>query len=177
MRFLTDEESRAWCKGNPPYLDERGKPVQWPSSFQAIRVIFTHEPAGRVFWLSRQLMAGLGYWDESLLWVFITGVFEASQDAHLYYRIRQSYGDLKHVHEAPGHLGLGHEHQDMLTMLQVTMLLGWNAVLFTRNDYGRVFVSNDEYAELAVRHESGLAPIFKEIESAGFKIQAIPAAV
>jgi len=177
MRFLTNEDSRAWCKGKPPYLDERGWPVQWPAGFQAIRVIFTHEPAGRLFWLSQQLMDGLGFWDESLLWVFITGVFEASRDAHLYYRVRQSYGDLRHIQEAPGHLALGHEHRDMMTMLQLSMLLGWDAILFTRHDYGRLFVSHDQYAELAVQDESTLVPIRKEIESAGLKVQTIPAAV
>jgi hypothetical protein len=122
-------------------------------------------------------MAGLAYWEEALLWVFITGVFEASQDAHVYYRVRQSYGDLRHIDQAPGHLALGHEHTDIMTMLQLSMLLGWNAVLFTGQDYGRVFVSHDEYAELAVRNESSLEPIRKEIESAGLKVQMLPAAV
>ena len=177
MRFLTKEESRAWCKGEPPYLNERGVPVQWPPGFQAIRAIFTREPAGRLFWLSHQLMGGLGFWDEALLWVFITGVFEASQDAHVYYRVRQSYGDLRHLQEAPGHLALGHEQQDMMTMLQLCMLLGWDAVLFTRHDYGRVFVCHDEYAELAVRDESTLAPIRNEIESAGLRVEPLRSAV
>jgi len=177
MRFLTKEESRGWCGGNPPHLDDRGHPVQWPAKFQALRFIYTHEPAGRLFWLSQRLIAALDYWDEALLWVVLSGVWASSENTHLYYRLRQSYGDQRHPDQAPGHVALRHEGGDITTFLHLCMMFGWEAFVFPDRDYGRLFVSHDEYGEIAVPEGVSIDPIRDVLQGAGVKVEMLKSAV
>jgi hypothetical protein len=177
MRFLTKDESRGWCKGDPPFLDNRGHPVTWPPGFQAVRFVFTHEPASRLFWLSQLLVDAIEYWDEALLWVVLSGVWGSSENMHLYYRLRLSYGDHRHLEQAPGHLVLRHERVDMTTLLHICMLMGWDAFLFTGHDYGRVYVSHDEYGEIALRDPRGQGSIQRELQSGSLKCELLSPAV
>jgi len=178
MRFLTDEEARAWSsKRDPPFLDERGKPLRWPAKFQVLRFIYTDATSGRLFWLSQRLVASLEYWEEALLWVVLSGIWPSSENTHLYYRIRQSYGDQRHLDQAPAHLALRHEGEDLTTLLHLCMMFGWEALLFTGHDYARVFVSHDEYGEIAVPEGNSFDNLRSALESAGVKVETLRSAV
>jgi hypothetical protein len=158
-------------------LDSRGHPVTRPPELHALRFVFTHEPAGRLFWLSQLLVDAVEYWDQALLWVVLTGVWGSSENTHLYYRLRQSYGDQRHLDQAPGHLALMHERIDMTTFLHISMFMGWDAFLFTGHDYGRVYVSHDEYGEIALRDPKRLESLHHELQSAGLKCERFSPAV
>ena len=178
MRFLTNEEARAWCsKRDPPFLDERRNPLQWPARLQVLRFIYTHATPGRLFWLSQRLVAALEYWETALLWVVLTGIWPSSENTHLYYRIRQSYGDQRHLDQAPAHLALRHEGEDLTTLLHLCMMFGWEAFLFTGHDYARIFVSHDEYGEIAVPEGHSLVELHGVLESAGVKVEPPRSAV
>jgi hypothetical protein len=91
-----------------------------------------------------------------LLWVVTWGVWASSENWHLYYRLRQSYSELRLLHETPGHLFLGYEEPDFVSFLQLALLSGWDAHLLPDLDYGgpetaRAFVSHDEWVMLAHR--------------------------
>jgi hypothetical protein len=80
----------------------------------------------------------------------------------LYYRLRQSYGDHRLLPEAPGHLFLGFEVEDLTSFLQVCMLNGWGGFLLTEIDYVNVFFSHDEYIDFFAGEESNLEDVRKE---------------
>jgi len=65
----------------------------------------------------------------------------------LYYKLRQSYSDQRLLHEAPGHLCLEHETEDLASFLQVAMLNGWGGYLLTQADYANAFFSHDEFID------------------------------
>jgi hypothetical protein len=48
-----------------------------------------------------------------------------SQNDHLYYRLRSSYGDNRELNLAPGHLFLGFEGSDLATFLDLAIQFGW----------------------------------------------------
>jgi len=171
MRFLTKEEACSWCKGTPPLLDDRGWPAKWPASFQALRFAYPHEPAARLFWISRCLIDAVGYWEEALLWVTLTGVWASSENTHLYYRLRESYGDRRHLDQAPGHLALRHEGEDLKTLVHLCLLFGWNAFLLTDRDDARVFLCHDEYAEVAVPDGKSIETLRTYLESGGLEVE------
>jgi len=77
------------------------------------------------------------------------GIWGSSENLHLYYRVRQSYGDLRLLPEAPGHLFLSYEAADLVTFLQGGILCGWDMHLVPTVGYARAFVSHDEYVEFA----------------------------
>ena len=83
------------------------------------------------------------YRDPALVWITEWGIWD--ENWHLYYKLRQSYGDFRLLHEAPGHLFLGHESEDLGSFLQVAILNGWGGYILTQADYINAFFSHDEY--------------------------------
>jgi hypothetical protein len=72
-----------------------------------------------------------------------------TENLHLYYRLRQSYGDPRLLHEAPGHLFLEYEAADLVSFLEVGIVCGWDIHLLPARGYARAFVSHDEWVSFA----------------------------
>jgi hypothetical protein len=70
---------------------------------------------------------------------------------------------LRLLHEAPGHLFLGHESEDLASFLQVAMLNGWGGYILTQADYVNVFFSHDEYIDFFAKASGNLADIRQEL--------------
>src|SRR5438552_16817824 len=65
------------------------------------------QPGSRLYALSRLLASAVpGVDDSSLLWITGYGIWPSSENLHLYYRLRESYGDRRLLAEAPAHLCL-----------------------------------------------------------------------
>ena len=79
------------------------------------------------------------YRSPALVWITEWGIWGSSENWHLYYKLRRSYGDLRLLHEAPGHLFLGHESEDLTSFLQIAMLNGWGGYILTQADYLNAF--------------------------------------
>ena len=106
-------------------------------------------------WLVNVPRSGIG-------WVTEWGIWGSSENWHLYYKLRQSYGDLRLLHEAPGHLFLGHEPEDLASFLQLAMLNGWGGYILTEADYVNAFFSHDEYIDFYSVLDENLAGVRKE---------------
>jgi len=66
----------------------------------------------------------------------------------LFYRIRESYGERRLLHDAPGHLFLKHEAPDLATYIQLAMIFGWDFHLLPAPTCTTAFVSHDEFMQL-----------------------------
>jgi hypothetical protein len=80
-----------------------------------IRVDFTQRRDPNEYWLAQRIVSFAETADPALAWFTTTGVWSSRENLHLYYRLRQSYGDLRLLDEAPGHLCLGYERADLTT--------------------------------------------------------------
>ena len=98
----------------------------------------------------------------TLLWITEWGIWASSENWHLYYKLRLSYGDQRLLHEAPGHLFLEYESEDLATFLQVAILNGWGGYILTQADYVNAFFSHDEYIEFFAKNDSNLADVRKK---------------
>lgn len=98
----------------------------------------------------------------ALVWITEWGIWGSSENWHLYYKLRQSYRDLRLLHEAPGHLFLGHESEDLTSFLQIAMLNGWGGYVLTQMDYVNAFFSHDEYIDFFAAHDQNLVEIRNE---------------
>lgn len=83
----------------------------------------------------------------ALLWITEWGIWGSSENWHLYYKLRESSGDHRLLHEAPGHLFLDYEAEDLASFLQVAMLNGWGGYLLTEANYINAFFSHDEFID------------------------------
>ena len=148
MRFITKEEARTWASrlydsDSSPYPE-----VPAPGHV-ALTFVFEREPGQRLFYLAKEAVRTLGPFHDALLWVTQTGVWPSDENLHLYYRLRNSYGDDRMVEEKPAAIVLEHETVDLTSFVHLGMLFGWDMLLLTSHDYGRVFVSHDGWLKLS----------------------------
>jgi hypothetical protein len=140
MRFYTAQECEDWLRDR-----QRQKPDAEPlAPFERIQF---PEESFRYFFFAHWIAKSLTFRMPALLWITESGIWGGSENWHLYYKLRQSYGDRQLLDEAPGHLFLEYESEDLASFLQVAMLNGWDAYLLTQADHVNLFLSHDEYID------------------------------
>ncbi|MDB5297084.1 MAG: hypothetical protein JWO31_3067 [Phycisphaerales bacterium] len=152
MRFYSGQECEGWLAGR-----ERRKPDSIPG-VSAERVRYPAEPH-RVYSFANWIVTSLTHRLPALLWITEWGIWPSSENLHLYYRLRQSYRDARLLEEAPGHLFLAHETEDMATFLQAAMLNGWGGYVLTEADYVNAFFSHDEFIDFFAETEVNLSDV------------------
>lgn len=75
----------------------------------------------RVFFVAHWVASELTHRRPTLLFVTEWSVWPSSENWHLYYKLRQTYADNRLLHEAPGHLFLEHEAEDLASILPATV--------------------------------------------------------
>lgn len=162
MKTLTATESAEWCSARGIELDAQRKPRHPGNGLHCSRFEIPAS-ANRLVWFCRFVEAELQPRNHCLLWVSGWGVWESSENWHLYYRLRQSYGDHRLLEDAPGHLFLGYETHDLVSFLQIGIAAGWDMHLLPSEGYGRVFISHDGWVEFAMTDAKELEKIKSEL--------------
>ena len=158
LRFYTKQECEEWLHSR-----ERTKPDETPGAHME-HVRYPAEPH-RICLFSHWIATSLTFRAPALLWITEWGIWPSSENWHLYYKLRHSYGDQQLLHEAPGHLFLEHESEDLASFLQLAMLNGWGGYLLMQADYVNAFFSHDEYVEFFAGLEANLADVREQFES------------
>jgi hypothetical protein len=156
MRFYTKEECEEWLSGR-----ERKKPDAVPS-VHVERIVYPHEPY-QLFFIAHWIATSLTYRRPTLLWVTEWGIWPSSENWHLYYKLRHTYGDHRLLHEAPGHLFLEHEAEDLTSFLQIAMLNGWGGYVLTGMNYVNAFFSHDEYIDFFSERDGNLDEVRRDL--------------
>lgn len=155
MRFYTKDECEKW-------LSDRGRRKPDSNSNQhRERVDFPPEPY-KLFFLAHWVATSLTHRRPTLLWITEWGIWPSSENWHLYYKMRQTYGDFQLLAEVPGHLCLEHETEDLASFLQMAMLNGWGGYVLTEANYVNAFFSHDEYVDFFAQDEANLNPVLEE---------------
>jgi hypothetical protein len=165
MRFLTPSECEKWVSGrtgpecSPDYLS-----IHLPSESQ------------RLLFLARYVAHETTFRQPCLLRVTNWDIWPSSNNWHLYYRLRQSYGDRLLIDEAPGHLFLHHEAEDLTTFLHAAMLFGWDAQFKPEAPYFAAELSHDGFLDVHCdsRNMEAFAEFRKVIEGAKFTAKMRP---
>ncbi len=154
MRFYTQPECETWLTDR-----QRRKPDVIPN-VHVERIKYPPEPH-RAFFLAQWVATALTHRRPALLLVTEWGVWPSSENWHLYYKLRQTYGDKRLLHEAPGHLFLEHEAEDLASFLQLSMLNGWGGYVLTEANYVNAFFRHDEYIDFFAQHNENLGDVRK----------------
>jgi hypothetical protein len=155
VRFYTALECEEWLRGR-----ERSKPDAVPEC-SIEHVAYPTQPY-QIFGLAHWIASALTYRMPTLVWITEWSIWPSGENWHLYYKLRHSYADMRLLHEAPGHLFLGHELADLASFLQIAMLNGWGGYILTQADYVNAFFSHDEYLNFFATLENNLAEVRKE---------------
>ena len=146
MKFISKEEAAELMKtipGGGDFLaDHKSAQKSGPVSFES-------EPGYSYYSHAIKIVAALGSFEWCLLWVTTSGVWPSNENLHLYYRLRQSYGNHTHLDQQPALVALKHEKEDLITFVHLGMLNGWDMKLITSHDYGRALVAHDGFFELS----------------------------
>jgi hypothetical protein len=161
MRFYTKHECEEWLRGL-----ERTKPDARPDA-NAEFVRYPSEPH-RIFFMAHWIATTLTYRRPVLLWITEWGIWNSSENWHMYYKLRHSYSNQQLLHEAPGHLFLEHEAEDLASFVQLSMLNGWGGYILTQADYVNAFFSHDEYINFYGGQRGNLAEV-RELFGSGAK--------
>jgi hypothetical protein len=156
LHFYTKEECEAWLLGR-----ERKKPDLVPG-VHVERVAYPPLPH-RIFYIAHWFATTLTYRQPVLLFITEWGIWGSSENLHLYHKLRQSYGDQRLLQEAPGHLFLGYEAEDLGSFLQLAMLNGWGGYVLTEANYVNAFFSHDEYIDFYGGQFENLDEVRKEL--------------
>lgn len=113
MFFITDDESQAYisAKGYKVVV-ERSELVRPTTSVKALKIDLEQQTLD-VYQAAKVVASWFTMHSWALLWITEHGIWPSSENPHLYYRLRQSYGETRQLKLAPGHLFLGHEGCDL----------------------------------------------------------------
>ena len=154
MRFYTKEECETWLS------DQQRRKPDLMSDVHVERIQYPPEHY-RVFFFAHCVASELTYRRPTLPFITEWGVWPSSENWHLYYKLRQTYGDNRLLQDAPGHLFLEREGEDLASFLQLSMLNGWGGYVLTEANYVNAFFSHDEYIEFFAENSGNLADIRK----------------
>jgi hypothetical protein len=149
LRFYTKEESDKWLSER-----QRCKPDQ-VEGLSVKRMEYPPEPH-RFFFVAHCIASQFTFRRPALLLITEWGIWPSCENWHLYYKLRHSYSDSRLLQDAPGHLFLEHEVEDLASFLQVSMLNGWGGYVLTEADYVNAFFSHDEFIHFFAKNSSNL---------------------
>ena len=147
MWCLSGDESKRRCEGQSFAIDESGLPIIVERKY-CVKAPLSNMNWSRLNWLAECLTSHLEPFDDCLLWVTLWGVWPSGENLHLFYRLRESYGERRLLQDAPGHLFLKHETTDLVSFVQLALLSGWDFYLLPTPASAAVFVSHDGFIKL-----------------------------
>lgn len=148
MKMLGAVEARAWCLRNQIAIGDDGLPSPVPAGWHNAR-FEVPQVVERTLWFSRYVSELLKPRDQCILWISTWGVWPSSENWHLYYRVRESYGDRQLIEDASAHLFLPHEENELVSFLQIAVSAGWDGFVIPCRGYARAFFSHDGWVEFA----------------------------
>jgi hypothetical protein len=152
MRFFTQQQCDEWLAQRTRVLPGQDK------SLHAERFEYPNE-AYRFFPIASTIAHSITYREPTLLWMTEWGIWPSSENWQLYYKLRQTYGDFRLLQDAPGHLFLEYESEDLSSFLQLAMLSGWGGYIMTQANYVNVFFSHDEYMDFFTDNPANLSEV------------------
>jgi hypothetical protein len=169
VRFYSPEECASHCALLKVELDARRQPTR-DLDFQ-YRLRCELPPSfTQLLWFSRTIEAALQPRAACLVWATGFGIFPSNENEHLYYRLRQSYGDLRLLHEAPGHLCLGYEQAEVVTLVHLGILFGWDVHLIPTQGHARAFVCHDEWVDLGFASQAQFEETRAQLQGAKMNV-------
>jgi len=142
MQFLDDRGAREWCgqsrSGLPTEFGGARENLQIVNAKSAIHIESSLSISRRIVaWAANGFRCGL------LIWVREHGIWQSSENMHLYYLWRRSHGDLTLLEDASAHLALAHEHEDATSLVYMGLLFGWGLTVVSEHRERSLNVDHD----------------------------------
>jgi hypothetical protein len=171
MFFVSAAVCEETAHGLGLHLDASGNAISRSPPFPfSTKISFEGERA-RSYALAGKFAEWFGPFETCSLMVSETGIWPSSENLHLYYKVRDAYGEKRRVSEMPGHVFLKHEQPDLITFLDLLIQFGWGAMLFKYPQTASMVISHDEW--IVLNAEERLEPVAAQAEEFGLKLLSI----
>ena len=152
MEFLEDNQICQWAEERGLRRGEHFE-VHLPELPSKRRATYANgRRSGREKTAAEELIAGLGSWDECLVWIRLWGVWSSAEDWPQFYAWRGALGERRSLDMAPGHRFDHSETVLLAALLKLIMENAWDADVLCsvsgRADKVRAWISHDEWFEI-----------------------------
>jgi hypothetical protein len=152
VEFLEDNQICEWAEQRGLLRGERFE-VRMPELPSKYRAMYADgRRSGREGAAAGELIAGLGSWDECVVWITSWGVWPSGEDWPQFYAWRGGLGERRSLETAPGHRFDRGETLLLAALLKLIMENAWDADVLCsvqgRADKVRATISHDEWFEL-----------------------------
>jgi hypothetical protein len=100
----------------------------------------------RILWFARQLLVATAPRRDILVMPTEWGVWQSSENWHLYELFRKACGGVQPLQEAPCHCFSADEHHLALDFIYLFLLFSWDFLIFSFHENDLLFLSHDGYA-------------------------------
>lgn len=162
MRFLTPGEWQKWCSDRDIPLRDAGwiRPDIGAEHFHIADLTYPADSGAKVS-LARYLLSLVAKEEETLLLVDDWAVWPSSQHMPLFTRFREAFGERRPLIEAPGHLVIGSETDDAVSIVSTALLFIWDCYGISSSGRDAFYFSHDEYCYFASRDVDVVAKVQK----------------
>src|SRR2546426_10521717 len=150
--FLEDNQICKWSEDRGLLRGERFE-VHLPQLPSRHRVAYANgRRSGQEEAATEELIAGLGSWDECLVWIKLWGVWPSGEDWPQFYAWRGSLGERRSVETAPGHRFEPSDVSTLVQLLGIVMGNAWDVDILCSvggvANKVRAHISHDEWFEV-----------------------------
>jgi hypothetical protein len=171
MFFVSTEACHELASSLGLQLEVKSNSLSRSPPFPFSATISFESERARSYAIACKIADWFGPFETAYLMVSETGIWPSSENLHLYYKVRDAYGEKRTVGETPGHVFLKHERADLVTFLDLVVQFGWGAVLFKYPPTASMVISHDEW--MALNAEERLQAVGAEAEEFGLRLLSI----
>jgi hypothetical protein len=170
MIILSKAECVDWMNRYNIALDNELLPIPCGGASHRLRGNVPSHGGGALYAM-RQIESILNMYSECLVWISDWGIFPSNENLQLFYRYRHSYGDSRLLSSAPGHLCLGYERAEIVSLAWLCSLQGWDVHIIPDSGSGSVFISHDEWFVLGYESAEECEESRKHFATANIELQ------
>ncbi len=140
MFFKTKDECTKW-------INQAGFDLQSFLSFEREGGKYikfdVEEERYRPYVLAKTMVSWMSEFTSCFFYVTEHGIWPSSENLHLYYQLRKSYGEIRELRETPGQLFKYYENYDLITFLGLAIQFGWGVCVLPVHSDIQIYVSHD----------------------------------
>jgi hypothetical protein len=161
MKIVSRQECLEWLK------TKFARDFTWES----VKAVYPHHVSyllprdtGKKTSIARVLTGCVDATEPGLFWITGWSVFPTCQNMSLFDRYRQSLGESRPIHAAPGHVFGESDLWDVECLLDLVLYFYWDATLFECAGSIVVRISHDEWFSVYAKDKAGLQEAESRLE-------------
>jgi hypothetical protein len=166
MKVISKPECDDWLKANIG----SGFTVKGAEREYAYGADYLLPPdAGKKTALGRMLIGLLQVKSPGLFWITATGIWPSSENMALFDGYRQSFGENRPLHAAPGHVFSRSDLTQLECLFDLTLYFSWDSLLFEGPGDVVLRTSHDEYISVHGKDRDRLSQIERSLADFGLE--------